>query len=87
MPEREAMSELKTCGTCRFFGLGQTDQRDYHVPEAYALCGRIKMTESYGRTEVTPANGHKAAVVDGSGYYAALCVTTDFGCNMWEPKR
>ena len=28
--------------------------------------------------------GKKAVVTDGSGYYAALCVEDDFGCNLWE---
>ena len=27
-----------------------------------------------------------AYVVDGSGYYAALCVSEDFGCSQWAQE-
>lgn len=76
------MSTLKTCGTCRHFGAGQ--QHYHNVPEGFALCGRIQHDRS--RYEFRPASLEPACVVDGSGYFAALCVTTDFGCTEWEGK-
>jgi len=49
----------------------------------FFLCGRIKeehyMDDGEKLTE-------KAMVMDGSGYYAALCVEDDFGCVLWEAK-
>lgn len=35
---------------------------------------------------VYPKQG-KAYTIDGSGYYAALCVADDFGCNLWETNK
>lgn len=49
----------------------------------FFLCGRIKQKDRLeGEEELTA----KAMVIDGSGYYAALCVDDDFGCNQWEAK-
>jgi hypothetical protein len=38
---------------------------------------------SKDRAEFT---GLGAFVTDASGYFAALCVEADFGCNKWQPK-
>ena len=74
----------KTCGTCRFRGEERT-RMDYEkyveVPQGYFLCERIKHDD-----ESKYAQGQKALVVDGSGYFAALCVEDDFGCTEWEAK-
>ena len=51
--------------------------------KTFFLCGRIKQKDYLGDDEAMVA---KALVVDGSGYYAALCVEDDFGCNQWEAK-
>lgn len=74
---------MNTCGTCKYrgdnadkpYGLPDED----HVESSYFLCTRIKMVRHW---EYPP--GQKALVKDGSGYYAALCVEDDFGCNLWE---
>lgn len=49
----------------------------------FFLCGRINMKK---RMEGNQKFDEKAMVVDGSGYYAALCVEDDFGCVLWEAK-
>ena len=62
------------------------------VTLSYFLCKRIEMSSaiiSEDRGDY-PTNyeepGKTAVVTDGSGYYAALCVESDFGCNLWESK-
>ena len=80
----ETMNLSNTCGTCRFFGiLRDAEDPDSlrSVPDTYALCGRIKHDERYSGLP-----GERALLVDGSGYWAALCVMSDFGCNLWEQK-
>lgn len=88
------MNDQQTCGNCRFRGPSieaaiqgnaegegrypiclSFDERD---DTEYFLCERIKQAEL--------KRGQGATVVDGSGYYAALCVETDFACNKWERK-
>jgi hypothetical protein len=49
----------------------------------YKVCGLIEM-KAYG--ELPAAANRMAFVEDGSNYYAALCVSEDFGCNQWMPK-
>lgn len=76
---------MNTCGTCKHRGKNIT-QPDYETygpdrPTTFFLCDRVNFDDEHGRA--TPTGG-KAYVVDGSGYYAALCVETDFGCNLWE---
>lgn len=75
---------MNTCGTCKFFGVRNDGEypSQHSTPEGYALCGRIQQYECYAGQEKT----EKALAMDGSGYYAALCVTTDFGCTEWEAK-
>ena len=72
----------KTCGTCKYRGKEITlNDFDKVKPTGYFYCELIKMPEwnKFPR-------GKSALVVDGSGYYAALCVETDFGCVKWEAK-
>ena len=66
---------MNTCGTCKFRG----DEGD-GVPAGYFLCTLIEQ-RIHGETQHPPA-----CVVDGSDYYAALCVENEFGCNLWQPK-
>jgi hypothetical protein len=78
----------RTCGTCRFRGEAiEAPDEDYnYVPTSYFLCDRIKhfgMKSGLARGEKLDGAG----VADGSGYFAALCVANDFGCNRWEPKN
>ena len=56
------------------------------VELTYFLCARIKMADEIisEDSERYQPPGSKAVVTDGSGYYAALCVESDFGCNLWE---
>ena len=80
---------MSTCGTCRHRGEAI---KTNHAPDgrwmaepvdtAFFLCDLIKHTgtESELGLEVDKTG---ARVVDGSGYFAALCVADDFGCNRW----
>ncbi len=72
---------MNTCGTCKYRGANINDE----VPTTFFLCDLIKHNNRMER-DLGEAKGEHAAVVDGSGYYAALCVEEDFGCNRWEPK-
>lgn len=77
----------KRCGNCKWRGKSiEAWKRERglanRVPSGYFLCGRIEHEEddTVWREQSPPP----AYVKDGSGYYAALCVTTDFGCTEWE---
>ena len=78
---------MNTCGTCKYFGLktGPSKGEQFEsCGRVYMLCGRIQQ-----EFQVLPNGEHApdiAVVIDGSGYFAALCVTDDFGCNQWESK-
>jgi hypothetical protein len=75
---------MNTCGTCRFKGknIERDNPETFEVePTKFFLCERIKHVPS----GVSKDDG--AFVIDGSGYYAALCVDDDFGCKLWEPKE
>lgn len=75
---------MNTCGTCkhlseeieRFDGETMKD-----VKTGYHVCKRVEHEkhENYKK-------GKGFLVVDGSGYYAALLVESDFGCLKWEEK-
>lgn len=71
---------MNTCGTCKYFGDPVRDGNQ-HVPTGYHVCAWIKQWDDYG-----PPPDASAVVVDGSGYFAALCVVEDFGCNKWAAK-
>jgi hypothetical protein len=59
------------------------NDEDYDpVPTSYFLCDLIGHDYDYDYEE-----GLGAAVTDGSGYFAALCVEEDFGCNRWEHEQ
>ena len=76
---------MKTCGTCKYRGEPITFW-DYEVCDdittSYFACERIKHDKNF---EGYP--GLAAKVRDGSGYMARLCVESDFGCSLWEPKE
>jgi len=67
----------KTCGNCAFRG------KEFNNINAektgFFLCERINHEEAECHEK-----GIGADLIDGSGYYAALCVEKDFGCNRWE---
>lgn len=77
---------MDTCGTYKYLGTkieGYGEQYDYgQIETGYFVCDLIKHLVS---EEVK--KGLKAFVQDGSDYYAALCVESDFGCIKWEPKN
>lgn len=88
---------VNTCGTCKYFGEAvgtetflDPDTDDFVEFESpYRKCELIEMKPEYAeQRKLMPDNPDKPAAyaVDGSGYYAALCVSADFGCNKWEPK-
>lgn len=70
---------MNTCGTCKYFGAAVRDDK---APTGYHVCGWIKHYENNYGDETPTAD---AVVIDGSGYFAALCVKEEFGCNKWEP--
>lgn len=79
----------KTCGTCKYRGEPIThewwDEKkdDMVTRQTYFLCALIKhINGEYGERDYMPGLG--AGVIDGSGYHAALCVESDFGCNRYE---
>lgn len=79
---------MNTCGTCRYRGEDITvmDEDSYEdKPTGYFLCERIKHINKDRFSDDYMKPGQGAGVKDGSGYYAALCVEADFGCNKWEP--
>lgn len=69
---------MNTCGTCKHRGRPIENMGE---PTSYFLCERIKMPE-YADYDA----GKTAMVLDGSGYYGALCIEDDFGCVLWEGK-
>lgn len=77
---------MNTCGTCKHKGkpieIEDWDDFGHNKPTGYFLCERAKHA-GHDRDLLSVPN-QKMTVVDGSGYYAALCVEDDFGCNLWE---
>ena len=73
---------MNTCGTCKYFGARVEDEAEGYMPlntpEAYHICKYLSQAV-YGDDFKQPAH-----VIDGSGYYAALCVSPEYGCNQWE---
>ena len=79
---------MKTCGTCKYIKrekemISHWDgEKDDLVEAEFYSCGRLKHLNG---DDGLPALSDPAGTIDGSGYYAALCVTDEFGCNLWEP--
>jgi hypothetical protein len=75
---------MNTCGTCKFFGKlvpsGDWDDRGDEIPSKFHACQLVKHLKHQDDTE----KDNVAVVMDGSGYYAALCVSEEFGCNQWQ---
>lgn len=88
---------MNTCGTCKHKGVPITAHVDGQIRETrFFLCNRVKHNpgargdeHGYGSgslDDTEAPRGSGAFVVDGSGYYAALCVEEDFGCIKWEAR-
>lgn len=81
---------MNTCGSCQFFGERITTcskETDYEmVPTKYAYCTRPFFADTAGCREPEKLDAGPACVVDGSGYFAALCVSDEFGCNQWSAR-
>lgn len=76
--------KMHTCGTCRFQGpeIEKYDEETFETKgTGYFPCQRIKHDARWKYQQ-----GQRAIVVDGSGYHAALCVESDFGCRDWESE-
>jgi hypothetical protein len=78
---------MSTCGTCKHFGRELTDGVDSETFEpklsGYHACDLVQHLNHYRRLA---ADKPPAGVQDGSGYFAVLCVSEEFGCNQWEAK-
>lgn len=77
---------MNTCGTCKHFGppvdnYSLRADDDEGEPSKYHACQVVKFFARPGNRDPKPEA--PAVVVDGSGYYAALCVKEEFGCNQW----
>lgn len=77
---------MNTCGSCKYFGKRierddgeEVTAEEIYVPEIYHVCELVEHFEAYQLPKPAPI----AIVVDGSGYFAALCVKEEFGCNQW----
>jgi hypothetical protein len=75
---------MNTCGTCKHRGeeLEEFDDDYKPISVGYFMCDRMKLRDQHDDR----SKGQGAFVIDGSGYFAALCVEDDFGCNKWEAK-
>lgn len=74
---------VKNCGTCMYFGdvvdVVDEDGEDYETK--YHQCDKVQMYDHDSKQD-----GESALVKDGSGYFAALIVDSDFGCVLWREK-
>lgn len=73
------------CGSCKYFGKEMTrddfEVDEYDIPSGFHKCERIKHDKNH-----TLSLKEKAVLIDGSGYFAAIRVKEDFGCQLWESK-
>jgi hypothetical protein len=67
------IASKKICGNCKYRGGSEID--------GFFLCELITM-----RPHRKTPKGARAYCIDGSDWYAALCVANDFGCSEWEEK-
>jgi hypothetical protein len=79
---------MKKCATCRHalpLYEESFDGSDIDVKQDYCECTAAKHVGMKDSGDEIP-NG-KAGTADGSGYYAALLVTDEFGCVMHEGRE
>lgn len=80
----QAPAIIGRCGTCEYRGeqfVGSSGE-----PTTYFLCQVIEHLNGSSLMKEDYTAGLGAGVKDGSGYHAALCVETDFGCVKWKAK-
>lgn len=79
---------MNHCGTCKYFGpeLTGMDEDLDEQPSGFHACELIKHGNKGYMEFATPPQLGRAYVADGSGYFAALRVRSDFGCVEWEAK-
>ena len=88
---RQRESIVNTCGTCKFFGPlvedGHWDEEkdDWVEGDRFHECQLVQHINSDNEARKAVAAAAAAAVKDGSGYFAVLCVSEEFGCNQWQP--
>ncbi len=81
---------MQTCGTCRFIKREEReltrwdDAKGDEEVAVFHVCGRLAHLNHYRDEKERKLSDQVAGIVDGSGYFAALCVTDEFGCNQWE---
>jgi hypothetical protein len=71
---------MNTCGACKYFTAGELSEHPGVIPESFHYCGRMEYISGIDGD----ISDESAVVVDGSGFFAALCVKEDFGCNQWK---
>lgn len=82
---------MNTCGTCKYFGKAR--EFDWYDSETEAegtitkfhICDLLNHLNSSSKSARDFQN-EPAGAIDGSGYYAAFCVSEEFGCNQWAPR-
>jgi hypothetical protein len=75
---------VNTCANCKHLGEAIIDWDE--ILCEFGPCGYYKC--DFVQHDLAGERRRKkldfAYVEDGDGYYAALCVRGDFGCNQWE---
>ena len=79
------MSE-KRCGNCKYFGLPEVliDDDANEIETKWHFCVRLKHKNGRPYRFGNATFDDIAGVRDGSGYHAALVVSEDFACVLWE---
>lgn len=65
---------MNNCGQCKYFG------KSAHISDEFHECSWLESKDGEVNDKA------RAVPVDGSGYYAALRVRSDFGCVDWVEK-
>lgn len=86
---------MNKCGTCKFFSDKLADIRYFAESSGHEveevknnrlhICSLLKHLneDTYSKMAAMTA---PAGTIDDSGYYAAFCVSEDFGCNQWQAR-
>lgn len=84
---------MNNCGNCKHWEQPSSSRFYSQANQITGQCLRIKMRDEVTewkdidgvKTDVYK-DGEIVYVADGSGYWAGLCPTADFGCVLWEAK-